>query len=147
MATFTGFDGALKLADTDDSLTSAAIGNLRSFSIEQTQDTVEITNMGSGGAREYKPGLHTFTISGDVYFDGTNTVQAKLDELVSKTGEESIATFEAYPSGDAVDVNNTKISGNCIITSFSISSSVDGVVEASFAAQGTGNLTFEQITS
>ena len=145
MATFTGFDGALKLADTDDSLTSTSIGNLRSFSIEQTQDTVETTNMGSGGVREYKPGLHTFTISGDVYFDGTDTVQSKLDELVSKTGEESIATFEAYPSGDGSAVNNTKIAGSCIITSFSISSTVDGVVEASFAAQGTGNLTFTQV--
>lgn len=145
MATFTGFDGALKLADTDDSLASTSIGNLRSFSIEQTQDTVETTNMGSGGVREYKPGLHTFTISGDVYFDGTDTVQAKLDELVSKTGEESIATFEAYPSGEGAASNNTKITGSCIITSFSISSSVDGVVEASFAAQGTGNLTFTQV--
>ncbi len=145
MATFNGFDGALKLADTGDSLSMTAVGNLRSFSIEQTQDTVETTNMGSGGSRQYKPGLHTFTISGDVYFDGTNTVQEKLDDLVSQTGEEAIATFEAYPSGEAGSSNNTKISGSCIITSFSISSSVDGVVEASFAAQGTGNLTFAQI--
>ena len=69
--------------------------------------------------------------------------QAKLDELVSKVGEESNATFEAFPSGTAG--GNTKLAGSCIITSFSITSSVDGMVEASFAAQGTGSLTITQL--
>tara|TARA_S200002703_G_scaffold118414_1_gene104067 strand:+ start:207 stop:653 length:447 start_codon:yes stop_codon:yes gene_type:complete len=148
MATFTGHDGVIKLADTGDSLTSAAIGNLRNFTIEQTQDTVETTSMGStGNMRTYKPGLSTFTISGDVYFDGSDSVQAKLDDLVSKTGDESLATFEVYPSGETVDIQNTKFTGSCVITSFSVTSSVDGVVEASFAAQGSGQLIQAQVTS
>tara|TARA_X000000950_G_scaffold83489_1_gene105065 strand:- start:1739 stop:2170 length:432 start_codon:yes stop_codon:yes gene_type:complete len=143
MATFTGHDGVVKFADTDDSLTLATVGNLRNFTIEQTQDTIEDTTMGSTGMRTYKPGLSTFTISGDVFFDGGDGVQAKLDELVSKVDGESNATFEVYPSGTAG--GNTKLSGSCIITSFSITSSVDGMVEASFAAQGTGSLTLAQL--
>ena len=147
MATFTGHDGVIKLADTGDSLSSTAIGNLRNFTIEQTQDTVENSIMANGNVRTYLPGMSTFTISGDVYFDGADTVQAKLDELVSKTGNETLATFEVYPSGNQTSESpaNTKFSGSCIITSFSITSSLDGMVEASFAAQGSGALTLAQI--
>lgn len=144
---YTGFDGVIKLADTGDSLSSTAIGNLRSFTIEQTQDVVETTVMGTTGMRTYQPGLSTFTISGDMYFDHADTVQAKLDELVSKTGQETLASFEVYPSGDGTSETpaNSKLSGSCIITSFSISSSVDGIVECSFAAQGSGALLVEAI--
>ena len=151
MATFTGHDGVIKFADTDfdesqsgdQALSLTAIGNLRNFTIEQTQDTVENTVMGGGNVRSYLPGMSTFTISGDVYFDGADTVQATLDNLVSKTGDATTATFEVYPSGTAG--GNTKFSGKCVITSFSITSSMDGMVEASFAAQGSGALTVAQI--
>lgn len=147
MAIYTGHDGVIKLADSGDSLSSTAIGNLRSFTIDQTQDTVETTTMGTAGTRSYQPGLSTFTISGDVYFDHADTVQAKLDELMSKTGQETLATFEVYPSGTGTSETpaNSKFSGSCIITSFSVSSSVDGVVEASFSAQGSGALTIAAI--
>ena len=143
MAIYSGHDGVLKLADSGDSLSSNGIGNLRNFTIDQSQDTVETTSMGASGMRTYQPGLSTFTISGDVYFDGADDIQIKLDELVSKTGNETLATFEAYPSGAGVGETpaNNKLSGSCIITSWSITSSVDGVVEASFSAQGSGALT------
>ena len=155
MATYTGFDGVLKIADGDTTgiTTLTAIGNLRNYSIEQTQDTIETTTMSSGGNRTYAPGLTTFTISGDVYFDATDDVQSRLEDLLEKSGNsgsgaaETVATFEAYPSGESASQtpSNGKYSGSCIITSFSVSSSVDGVVEASFSAQGTGPLTFETI--
>jgi len=139
MATYTGHDGVIKLADTDASLTSTAVGNLRNFTIEQTQDTIEDTVMSTANVRTYKPGLSTFTFSGDVYFDESDGVHNVLDDLVTKTGEGSTATFEVYPAGE--DTGRRKLSGSMIITSFSITSSVDGMVEASFSAQGTGALT------
>tara|TARA_R100000655_G_scaffold17288_1_gene37040 strand:+ start:537 stop:980 length:444 start_codon:yes stop_codon:yes gene_type:complete len=147
MATFTGHDGQIKFADSGDSLSMTAVGNLRNFTIEQTQDTVENSVMGNGNVRTYLPGMTTFTISGDMYFDGADGVQQKLDDLVSKTGDETLATFEVYPSGDGASENpaNTKFSGSCIITSFSITSSMDGMVEASFAAQGSGALALAQL--
>ena len=149
--TYTGFDGSIKFADTTTDValsTGTAIGNLRNFTIEQTQDTIEDTNMGSGGMRTYKPGLSTFTISGDVFFDHNDDVQKKLDEMITKTGNDTVeGTFEVFPSGTATGQSpaNSKLSGKCIITSFSITSSVDGMVEASFAAQGTGSLTITQL--
>jgi len=139
MATYTGHDGVIKLADTDASLTSTAVGNLRNFTIEQTQDTIEDTVMSTANVRTYKPGLSTFTFSGDVYFDESDGVHNVLDDLVTKTGEGSTATFEVYPAGE--DTGRRKLSGSMIITSFSITSSVDGMVEASVSAQGTGALT------
>lgn len=139
MATYTGHDGVIKLADTDASLSSTVMGNLRNFTIEQTQDTIEDTVMGSPNVRTYKPGLSTFTFSGDVFFDEANAVHNAIDDLVTKTGEGSVATFEVYPAGE--DSGRRKLSGSMIITSFSITSSIDGMVEASFAAQGTGALT------
>jgi len=140
MATYTGHDGVIKLADTDASLTSTAILNLRNFTIEQTQDTIEDTAMGTANVRTYKPGLSTFTFSGDVYFEeSASGVQNAMDDLVTKTGEGSTATFEVYPAGE--DTGMRKLSGSMIITSWSITSSVDGMVEASFSAQGTGALT------
>jgi predicted secreted protein len=151
MATFQGFDGVLKFADADtasdtpDISTATAIGNLRNFTIETSQDTIETTTMSSGGHREYKAGLSTFTISGDVYFDYTDAVQIAMEQLTSKddstTANDAVATFEAYPSGTAT--GNAKYSGSCIITSWSVTSNVDGVVEASFSAQGTGVLAVE----
>ena len=139
MATYTGHDGVIKLADTDSSLSSTVMGNLRNFTIEQTQDTIEDTVMGSPNVRTYKPGLSTFTFSGDVFFDEANAVHNAIDDLVTKTGEGSTASFEVYPAGE--DSGRRKLSGSMIITSFSITSSIDGMVEASFAAQGTGALT------
>ena len=126
-------------------MTDAVIGNLRNFSIETTQDTIETTTMTDGGHRTYKPGLSTFTISGDVFFDYTDPVQAAMEQLTSKddstTANDAVATFEAYPSGSAT--GNAKYSGSCVITSWSVTSSVDGIVEASFSAQGTGVLAVE----
>lgn len=145
MATVQGFDGVINFTDSDNSLTDAVIGNLRNFSIETTQDTIETTTMADGGHRTYKPGLSTFTISGDVFFDYTDSVQIAMEQLTSKddstTGNDAVATFEAYPSGTAT--GNAKYSGSCVITSWSVTSSVDGIVEASFSAQGTGVLAVE----
>jgi hypothetical protein len=140
MATYTGHDGVVKFNDTDAGIGGLnPIGNLRNFSIEQTQDTIEDTAMGTANVRTYKPGLSTFTFSGDVFFDESNVIHNALDDLVTKTSEGSVAEFEVYPAGE--DSGRRKLSGSMIVTSFSITSSVDGMVEASFSAQGTGALT------
>jgi hypothetical protein len=140
MASYTGHDGTVKFNDTDAGIGGLnPIGNLRNFTIEQTQDVIETTAMGTSNIRTYKPGLSTFTFSGDVFFDESDAIQDKIDDLVTKTGEGSTASFEVYPAGE--DSGRRKLSGSMIVTSFSITSSVDGMVEASFAAQGTGALT------
>ena len=147
MSTFTGQSGIIKVAL--DGGTHYAIGELRSFTIEQTQDTVETTSCQAAGdssvavSRTYKPGLSTFTITGDVYFNGDDTngqaaLEGKLDEAATGTDVE----FKVFPAGVGAS-DGKAFSGNAIMTSFSVSSSVDGAVEASFAAQGTDSLTID----
>ena len=139
MATFTGQSGLIKIG-------SDIVGELRSFTIEQSQDTVETTSMQAAGSsstsvsRTYKPGLSTFTVSGDVYFDGDSTAQGALEGGLDNVGLDTALTFKVYPAG--IGANDGKaFTGTAIMTSFSVTSSVDGAVEASFAAQGTGDLT------
>tara|TARA_S200002703_G_scaffold99044_1_gene85645 strand:- start:304 stop:747 length:444 start_codon:yes stop_codon:yes gene_type:complete len=145
MSTFTGQAGLIKIG-------SDIVAELRSFTIDQSQDTVETTAMQAAGnsatavSRTYKPGLSTFTISGDIYFDGDDTAQAALEGGLDEGGLGTALSFKVYPAG--IGANDGKaFSGSAIMTSFSVSSSVDGAVEASFAAQGTGDLTMDDAES
>ena len=149
MATFTGTDGSITF--TGGGQTDKAILNLRNFTIDQQQDTIENTVMSANGSRTYVPGLSTYTISGDVYWDGSDSNGHFLlaEDFMNHeggTGEDSAITFKVYPSGSAGSATNTKFEGTAIMTSFSISSTVDGMIEASFSAQGTGTLAVDNIS-
>ena len=125
MATFTGSDGVI-LVGTDQ------IAEVRSYSIDETMDTLEDTAMGDT-SRTYKTSLKSFSGSADVFFDDTDTAgQGALT-----VGSEVILNvqFEGNTTGDH------KMSGTVLITGRTISASFDGMVEASISFQGTGALT------
>ena len=124
MATHTGSAGTIKIG-------ANAVAELRSFSIEETADTVEDTVM-TDTARSFKPTLTSFSGSADVYWDETDTAQTALS-----VGAE--VTIGFYPEGDTS--TSTYYSGSCIVTGVSRSSSFDGMVEASISLQGNGALT------
>jgi predicted secreted protein len=125
MATHTGSEGTLKVG-------SNAVAEIRSFSINETGETIEDTSMGDT-ARSFKAGLKTFTASVEVFFDETDTTgQGALD-----VGSE--VTLNVYPEGDAS--GDTYFSGSTIVTGKTVTSSFDGMVEASFELQGNGALT------
>jgi hypothetical protein len=125
MATHAGSEGTVKVG-------SNAIAEIRSFSIEETADTIEDTTMGDG-ARTYKPSLTSFSGSVDVFWDETDsTGQGALT-----IGAE--VTLNLYPEGPSP--GDTYLSGSAIVTSRSISSSFDGMVEMSISVQGNGALT------
>ena len=125
MATHAGSEGTVKVG-------SNAIAEIRSFSIEETADTIEDTTMGDG-ARTYKPSLTSFSGSVDVFWDETDsTGQGALT-----IGAE--VTLNLYPEGSTT--GDTYLSGSAIVTSRSISSSFDGMVEMSISVQGNGALT------
>jgi len=146
MATYTGHDGTISF--TGGGQTDKTIVNMRNFSIEQTQDTIENTVMSANGSRTYVPGLSTYTISGDVFWDGSDATGHFLlgEDFMNHEGADSSITFKVFPSGSAGSVSNTKFEGSAILTSFSITSTVDGMVEASFTAQGTGTLAVDLIS-
>lgn len=143
----TGQSGIIKLGANSD-----IVAEVRSFTIDQSQDTVETTSMEATGnssvsvSRTYKPGLSTFTISADLYFDGDNAQQATLEGGLDDEATASPILFKLYPAGVGAG-DGKAFSGNAIMTSFSVSTSVDGAVEASIAAQGTGALTMDDADS
>jgi len=128
MATHTGSEGTIKIG-TD------VVGELRSFSLESTAETIEDTSMGDTN-RSYKVGLKTFTGTASVYFDETDTAQTAL-----VAGAE--ITLNVYPEG--ATSGDTFYSGSAIVTGKTINSSFDGMVEAEISFQGTGALTLDTV--
>lgn len=125
MATHTGSEGTVKVG-------ANTVAEIRSFSIDETGDTLEDTTMGDT-ARTYKSSLTSFSGSVDVFYDETDT-----------TGQGALTvgaeiTINAYPEGDAA--GDTYKSGSAIVTGVSLSSSFDGMVESSITFQGNGALT------
>ena len=124
MATHTGSEGTIKIG-TD------TLGELRSFSLESTAETIEDTSMGDS-ARTYKVGLTAFTGTASVFFDETDTAQGNVDSGAS-------ITLNVYPEGDTT--GDTYYSGSAIVTGRTINSSFDGMVEMELSFQGSGALT------
>jgi len=124
MATFTGSDGVI-LVGTDQ------VAEVRSYSIDETMDTLEDTAMGDT-SRTYKTSLKSFSGSADVFFDDTDT--AGQGALTVGSEVTLNVQFEGNTTGDH------KLSGTVLITGRTISASFDGMVEASISFQGTGAL-------
>ena len=124
MATLVGKDGVVKIG-------SNTIGEIRTYSLEQTMDVIEDSSIGDTD-RTYTSGLKSFSGSMDVYFDDTDTGQ--LDVQVGDTGTINVQV-EGDTSGDH------QLSGSIIVTGRTINASFDGMVEASVSFQGTGALT------
>jgi predicted secreted protein len=124
MATHKGSEGTVKVG-------SDAVAEIRSYSLEESADTLEDTSMGDS-ARTYKSSLTSFSGSIDVFWDETDTAQNALS-----IGSE--VTLNVYPEGDTA--GDTYYTGTAIVTGVSRSASFDGLIEASVSVQGTGALT------
>jgi hypothetical protein len=129
MATNTGSSGVVKLQVAGTSV--AVVGEVRSYTIETSADTIEDSSMGNV-ARTYKTGLETSTASIEVYWDATDAQQLVIDPRAS-------LDFEIYPTGTGT--GEKYYTGGGIVTSKSITASFDGMVEASFAIQVSGTVT------
>lgn len=134
MASFVGNAGAIKI-------NGAAVAEVRSYSIEMTADTIEQTVMGDA-TRQYVKGLSTFSGTADVYWDpahftGTNNIDGEIFGAVGDAG----ATLAVYPEGD-VGASDKIMSGDIIVTGYTINGTFDGMIEASISFQGTGALAY-----
>ena len=124
MATHTGSEGTIKVATT-------TVGELRSYSLEQTADTIEDTSMGDT-SRSYKNALKGWSGSASLFFDEADAGQILLvlgTEIALKVYPEGASSGDKYYYGDA------------IITGSNISASFDGMVEAEITFTGTGAIT------
>ena len=125
MATHSGSEGLIKVG-------ASSVAEIRSYSIEESADTLEDTSMGDS-ARTYKASLTNFSGSLDVFWDETDTSGQGALSIGSEV------TLNVYPEGDAS--GDTYYSGSAIVTGVSRTASFDGLVEASISVQGNGALT------
>lgn len=125
MATHKGSEGIIKVG-------ANTVAEVKSYSIEETGDTVETTSMGDT-ARTFTPTLTSWTASVDVFWDETDTTGQGALTIGSEV------TLNVYPEG--ADTGDTYYTGSAIVTGVSISASFDGTVDASISLQGTGALT------
>ena len=129
MATTKGSSGVVKLAVDGGSV--AAMGEVRSFTLDETADTIEDSVMGDT-ARTYLSSLTSATLSMDVYWDDADAVQLVMDASAD-------LDWELYPTGTGT--GEKYYSGGGILTSKSLTASFDGMVEGSFALQVSGAIT------
>ena len=130
MAVVTGSNGVVEFCTVGGTL--GAIGEVRSFSIEETADTVETTAMGDD-FRKYLKTFTTGTVSVDAIWDNDSAASGQDDFDVGTSLE-----FAIYPTGKTT---GESYSGTGIVTSKSINASYDGLVEASFSLQITTAVT------
>ena len=135
MAILTGNNGVIQIDNA--SGTPTAVAAVRNFTIEMTRDTIETTTMGRD-VRSYVGGLASFSGSADIYFDTVNytggaSVIAALNPTGGSVGDAPI-TFIGFLNDSA-----NKFMGEIIVTGFTVSSSMDGMVEASISFQGSGD--------
>ena len=125
MATHSGSEGTVKVG-------SNAVAEIRSYSIEESADTLEDTSMGDT-ARTYKPSLTTFSGSLDVLWDETDTNGQGALTIGAAV------TLNLYPEG--ASSGDTYYTGLAIVTGRTLTGSFDGLVEMSITVQGNGALT------
>ena len=124
MATHTGSEGTIKIGST-------VIGELRSYTLEQTGDTIEDTSMGDS-VRSYKAGLKSSSGSASVFFD-----EADAGQLLCTVG--SSITLNVFPEGNTAGDKFYAL--DAIVTGYNVSASFDGMVEAEITFQGNGAVT------
>lgn len=131
MATHTGSEGTVRVGVN-------AIAEIRSYSVEETADTVEDTSMGDA-YRTFKTTLKGWSGSVDVFWDETDT----NGQVALVVGTEVTANF--FPEGTSAGVSEKYYSGTAIVTGKTVTGSFDGMVESTITLQGTGALTLSTL--
>lgn len=116
--------------------------NIRSFSVEESQETIDATTMDTDGVtyRKTLPTFQSWSGSFDCYWTVAedDTPGDAADAMAFTKPGKTEVVLHFWPTGD--DTNELEYTGSAIITGRTISSSVDGMIEMSISVQGTGAL-------
>ena len=134
MAASSGNGGVLQTSPDD--TTYSAIASLQSWTLEQSADTIETSEMGTSLAKTFIPGQTSFSGSADALWNDDDTSQESIQTAL--TGGDSTFYVKLYPVGTSA---GDYYSGQILITGFSITSSLNSPIGFSFTFQGTGTLT------
>ncbi len=125
MANHHGKDGTVKIG-------SNTVAEIKSFSLDQTSDTVEDTAMGDS-MKSYKVGQGDASGTITCHFDETDTSgQGAMTNGAS-------VSLALYPEG--ADSGDTYYTMTALITSVGMSVSMGDIVERSFGFQVTAGVT------
>jgi len=135
MATLTGNNGGVTVGST-------AVAAVRSFSVEMTRDTIETSVMGTD-VRTYVSGLSSFSGTADIYFDPSefDGAESTFNPTAGLVGASGVA-IKLYIEQNYSSTSDYAFTGDVIVTGYTVNSSMDGMVEASIAFQGTGATVF-----
>ena len=125
MATHTGIEGTVKIG-------ANAIAEVRTFSIKQSAETIEDTTI-TDTAKTFIAGQTSWSADISCFWDETDTNGQNTMTVGSSV------TLNLYPEG--ATTGDVYWTGSAIVTSMDISVPTNGMIEASFAAQGSGALT------
>ena len=124
MATHTGSSGLIKIGTN-------TIAEVRSFTIDTTAEILEDTTL-TDTSKSFKVGKKGATVSVECFWDETDTNgQIAL-------AEGSSVAMDLFPEG--ADSSDYYFSGTWLVTATSVSIPTDGIIEATFSATLTGNL-------
>jgi len=140
MAILTGNNGVVKVEN--DAGAQTALAAVRSFSVEITSDTIEKTTM-TNDTRQYLKGLGSWSGNADIYFNPTEYPTSTTGLIaLNPTGSTELVGGDTVLVEFFLNDTSNKFSGECIVTGFTVNSSMDGMVEASISFQGSGACTF-----
>ena len=125
MATHTGSAGTVKVG-------SNAVAEVRNWTLDQSQDTVETTKLGDT-VKTFSATQSTSSGTMDCFWDETDS---------SGQGAMTIGatvTLNLYPEG--ATSGDTYYTGSAIITSVGVSQTHDGIVERTIGFQVSGAVT------
>ena len=132
MAEYLGKDGYVFVG-------SDLVGESRGWSVEETAETIDTTVAGDT-TRTFSTTYNNWTATVDVLYDAGDTAQTALSIGSS-------VTVKFYPEpgssfGTPTVGVDTELSGSAVVTGKTITSSYDGLIEASISLQGDGVLTY-----
>ena len=125
MATHTGSAGTVKVG-------ANAIAELRSWSLDQSQDTVETTKLGDT-VKTYSATQSSSSGTMDCFWDETDT-NGQVACTIGAT-----VTLNLYPEG--ATSGDTYYTGSAIITSVGVAQTHEAIDERSIAFQISGAVT------
>ncbi len=114
--------------------TPTALGEVRSYSIETALGTIDASVL-STTWKNYLVGQSGWSGTLECFYDPTDAAQA---DLVSKARAGTLCTLTVQPLG--AGAGKTQLSGNCYVTSMSISGATEDAVGLSISFQGNGEL-------
>lgn len=128
-----GYKGSIKVS-------AAVMGNAKSWSLNITQETEDVTTLGSNGFKESLGLLKTWSGSIVAIFDSDGSAEGILQ--LNLLGDDALVDLEMQTGNVATEIDEKydTYTGTANITSQDITNDVNGIVEVTFNFEGSGTL-------